>query len=149
MVYKPTNVNYTVIHYKQNLDDDKYTEVERETKQGLTNSTVPEVAKTYEGFYALLYEKPAIAADGSTVVEIYYDRYYYLMNFDLDGGYGVEPIYARYGAPIGDVGTPTKAGYTFDGWDKTIPETMPAKNSTYTAQWNNGNNVNFTVVFWY
>ena len=149
VVYKPTNVNYTVIHYKQNLDDDKYTEAARETKQGLTNSTVPEVAKTYEGFYALLYEKPNIAADGSTVVEIYYDRYYYLMNFDLDGGYGVEPIYARYGTPIGTVGTPTKAGYTFTGWDKEIPQTMPAENSTYTAQWNNGNSVNFTVVFWY
>lgn len=155
VVYKPTNVNYTVIHYQQNLNDDKYTEVERETKQGLTNSTVPEVAKTYEGFYALLYEKPAIAADGSTVVEIYYDRYYYLMNFDLDGGYGVEPIYARYGTKIGTVGTPTKAGYTFSGWSLdgtnvvTLPETMPAENSTYTAQWNNGNSVNFTVVFWY
>lgn len=107
--YKPTNVNYTVIHYKQNLNDDKYTEeLPHETKQGLTKSTVPEVAKNYEGFYALLYEKPAIAADGSTEVEVYYDRYYYLMNFDLDGGYGVEPIYARYGTPIGDVGTPPR-----------------------------------------
>lgn len=149
VVYKPTNVNYTVIHYQQNLNDDNYTEVERETKQGLTGSTVPEVANTYAGFYALLYEKPAIAADGSTVVEVYYDRYYYLMNFDLDGGYGVEPIYARYGAPISDVGTPTKEGYTFKGWDKQIPATMPAENSTYTAQWNDGNSVNFTVVFWY
>ena len=155
VVYKPTNVDYTVIHYQQNLNDDKYTEVERETKQGLTNSTVPDVAKTYDGFYALLYEKPAIAADGSTVVEIYYDRYYYLMNFDLDGGYGVEPIYARYGTPIGTVATPTKAGYSFAGWSldgttvDSLPKTMPAENSTYTAQWNDGNSVNFTVVFWY
>lgn len=149
VVYKPTNVNYTVIHYKQNLDDDNYTEeVERETKQGLTNSTVPDVAKTYDGFYALLYEKPAIAADGSTVVEIYYDRYYYLMNFDLDGGYGVEPIYARYGAPIGDVGTPTKAGYTFEGWTPSIPATMPADNTSYKASWKIGES-GFTVVFWY
>ena len=45
VVYKPTNVNYTVIHYQQNLNDDKYTEAERETKQGLTKSTVQEVAK--------------------------------------------------------------------------------------------------------
>ena len=154
VVYKPTNVNYTVIHYKQNLDDDKYTEAERETKQGQTNSTVPEVAKTYEGFYALLYEKPAIAADGSTVVEVYYDRYYYLMNFDLGGGYGVEPIYARYGAPIGNVGTPTKAGYTFKGWslDGTnvvaLPLTMPASNQTYIAIWELGDPVNYTVVYW-
>lgn len=154
VVYKPTNVNYTVIHYKQNLDDDKYTEAARETKQGLTNSTVPEVENTYDGFYALLYEKPNIAADGSTVVEIYYDRYYYLMNFDLDGGYGVEPIYARYGTQIGTVGTPTKAGYTFGGWSLDgkntvdLPETMPAENRTYKAVWTPGTAAKVTVVFW-
>lgn len=154
VVYKPTNVDYTVIHYQQNLNDDNYTEKERETKQGLTNSTVPEVAKKYDGFYALLYEKPNIAADGSTVVEVYYDRYYYLMNFNLDGGYGVEPIYARYGAPISDVGTPTKAGYSFSGWSLdgttvgSLPETMPAKNCTYKAVWEADNTAKVTVVFW-
>ena len=154
VVYKPTNVNYTVIHYQQNVNDDKYTESERETKQGLTNSTVPEVAKEYAGFYALLYEKPAIAADGSTVVEVYYDRYYYLMNFDLDGGYGVEPIYARYGTPIGNVGTPKKAGYSFAGWslDGTnivdLPETMPPENRTYKAVWAADDTAKVTVVFW-
>ena len=145
--YKPTNVNYTVIHYQQNLNDDNYTEATRETKQGLTNSSVPEVEKKYEGFYALLYEKPVIAADGSTLVEVYYDRYYHLMNFDLDGGYGVEPIYARFGAPI-SVDTPTKPGYTFDGWDKTIPATMPNENTSYKASWKIGES-GFTVVFWY
>lgn len=152
--YKPINVNYTVIHYQQNLNDDNYTETERETKQGLTNSIVPSVAKSYEGFYALLYEQPAIAADGSTVVEIYYDRYYYLMNFDLDGGYGVEPIYARYGAPISDVGTPTKAGYSFTGWSLNgtetdlLPETMPAESRTYKAVWKANDTAKVTVVFW-
>ena len=154
VVYKPTNVDYTVIHYKQNLDDDKYTEAERETLQGLTKSEVPEVKKNYEGFYALLYEKPTIAADGSTVVEVYYDRYYYLMNFDLDGGYGVEPIYARYGAPIGNVGTPTKAGYIFQGWSLdgknivALPEKMPAENRTYKAIWKADDTAKVTVVFW-
>ena len=154
VVYKPTNVNYTVIHYQQNLDNDNYTEKERETTQGLTNDAVPEVAKKYEGFYALLYEKPNIAADGSTVVEVYYDRYYSLMNFDLDGGYGVEPIYARYGSPIGNVGTPTKAGYSFSGWSLdgttvvSLPETMPAENRTYKAVWKADNTAKVTVVFW-
>lgn len=153
VVYKPTNVDYTVIHYQQNLNDDNYTETKRETKQGLTNSTVPDVANADEGFYALLYEKPTIAADGSTVVEVYYDRYYYLMNFNLDGGYGVEPIYARYGTPIGDVGTPTKAGYSFSGWSldgttDSLPGTMPAENRTYKAVWEADNTAKVTVVFW-
>jgi uncharacterized repeat protein (TIGR02543 family) len=161
VVYKPTNVDYTVIHYQQNVDNDQYTEVGRETRQGLTNSPVPEVAwdkdddteNNPEGFYSLLYEKPAIAADGSTVVEVYYDRIYSLMLFDLDGGYGVEPIYARYGTPIGNVGTPTKAGYTFKRWseDGTIvdlPDEMPAGNKTYKALWQPDNTAKVTIVFW-
>lgn len=156
VVYKPTDVNYTVIHYQQNVDNDNYTEVARETLTGKTNSTVPEVAENYSGFFALLYERPTIAADESTVVEIYYDRNYYLMNFELDGGYGTEPVYARYGAPIGTVNTPTKAGYTFTGWSDvkdgttpvTVPSTMPAANTTYYAIWNMGNTAKVTVVFW-
>ena len=148
VTYKPTNVNYTVIHYQQIVDFDMYREVERETKQGLTNSQVPEVAKSYEGFYSLIYERPNIAADGSTVIEVYYDRYYYLMTFDLDGGYGTEPIYARYGASIGAITEPTKPGYAFAGWDKTIPTTMPAANTSYKANWTVGE-AGFTVVFWY
>lgn len=147
VTYKPTNVEYTVIHYWQNVDNDNYVEHERETLQGLTKSTVPEVANAYDGFYALLYEKPAIAADGSTVVEVYYDRMYYLINFDLDGGYGVEPIYARYGAPV-SVGTPTKAGYSFVEWDPALPETVPMDGGTYTAEWQADNTAKVTIVFW-
>ncbi|MDD6143835.1 MAG: InlB B-repeat-containing protein [bacterium] len=156
VVYKPTNVDYTVIHYQQNVENDEYTEVARETKQGLTNTTVPEVAKEYPGFYSLLYERPAIAADGSTVIEVYYDRYYYLMNFDMDGGYGSEPVYDRYGAAIGEVTEPTRAGYTFKGWAATengttavdLPKTMPAENRTYYAIWEAAATANVTVVFW-
>lgn len=148
VVYKPTNVDYTVIHYQQNVDNDMYREVERETKQGLTNSQVPESAKSYEGFYSLIYERPNVAADGSTVIEVYYDRYYYLMTFDLDGGYGTEPIYARYGASIGAITEPTKPGYAFAGWDKTIPTTMPAANTSYKANWTVGDSTKVTVVIW-
>lgn len=156
VVYKPTNVNYTVIHYQQNIDDDHYTIESTETKQGLTASQVPEVAKTFTGFYSLLYERPAIAADGSTVIEIYYDRYYYLINFDMDGGYGTDPVYARYGAQIGTVTNLTKAGYTFEGWSETkggteavtLPENVPAESKTYYAIWKVDDTAKVTVVFW-
>lgn len=149
VTYKPAEVEFTVKHYQQNVDDDNYTLLETETKNGYTESPVgANLATTYEGFYSLLYDTTTkIAADGSTVVEIYYDRYYYLMNFDLDGGYGVEPIYARYGAPI-SVGTPTKPGYSFNGWDPELPATMPAENTTHKATWNAGT-TSYTVVYWY
>ena len=150
VTYKPAEVEFTVKHYQQNVDNDKYTLADTETKTGFTESEVGDkLKKSYDGFTGLLYDTTTkIAADGSTVVEIYYDRNYYLMNFDLDGGYGVEPIYARYGANI-NVGEPTKAGYMFNGWDKKIPATMPAENTTYKASWEKGDNVKFTVVFWY
>lgn len=150
VTYQAAEVDFTVKHYQQNVSNDEYTLADTETKKGFTESAVGAgLAKTdYKGFTALLYDTTTkIAADGSTVVEIKYDRYYYLMNFDLDGGYGVEPIYARFGAPI-NVGKPTKPGYTFDGWDKTIPATMPDENTSYTASWKIGES-GFTVVFWY
>lgn len=143
--YYPALVDFTVKYYQQNVNDDKYSLFETKTKQGYTEKPVSEYetgengfAANYDGFTRLLYDGTAtIAADGSTVVELYYDRNYYLMNFNLDGGYGVEPIYARYGAPI-SVGTPTKPGYSFGGWDPELPGTMPAKNSTFKARWNEG-----------
>lgn len=149
VTYQPAEVEFTVEHYQQNVDDDNYTLLETEPKNGYTESPVgANLATTYEGFYSLLYDTTTkIAADGSTVVKIYYDRYYYLMNFDLDGGYGVEPIYARYGAPI-NVDKPTKPGYSFDKWEPTLPATMPAENTTHKATWNAGT-TSFSVVFWY
>lgn len=150
VTYQPAEVDFTVKHYRQNVSNDGYTLANTETKKGYTESAVGEgLAKTDDtGFYSLLYDTTTkIAADGSTVVEIYYDRYYYLMNFNLDGGYGVEPIYARYGAAI-NVGTPTKPGYTFDKWTPAVPTAMPDKNTSYTASWKIGES-GFTVVFWY
>ena len=149
VTYQPAEVEFTVKHYQQNVSNDEYTLTDTETKKGFTEAAVGEgLAKTYSGFYSLLYDTTTtIAADGSTVVEVYYDRYYYLMNFDLDGGYGVEPIYARFGAAI-NVVDPTKPGYTFTGWDKAIPKTMPVDGGTYKATWKIGES-GFTVVFWY
>lgn len=148
--YKPAEVEFTVEHYKQNVSNDEYTLADTETKKGYTESAVGDgLAKTdYTGFYSLLYDTTTkIAADGSTVVKIYYDRYYFLMNFDLDGGYGVEPIYARYDAPI-SVDKPTKPGYSFNVWEPELPATMPAENTAHKATWDTGT-TSYTVVYWY
>ena len=151
VTYKPSEVNYTVRHYVQNTMDDGYTLADTATGKAFTNalvSSLGDLSKKYDGCYSLLYDNTVrIAADGSTVIDIKYDRYYYLLNFDLKGGYGVEPIYARYGAPV-SVGTPTKAGYIFAGWDRDLPGTVPAHNDKFTAKWTE-DKAGFTVVFWY
>lgn len=148
VTYHPANVGFTVNHYLQNVADNNYTLNVSERHDGFTESEVgTDLAETYPGFAALLYNtKAKVAADGSTVVEIYYDRNYYMMSFNLDGGYGVEPIYARFGASV-KVENPTKPGYTFNGWEPDVPATMPINGGTHTAQWQK-NNANYTVQYW-
>lgn len=150
VIYYPANVGFTVNHYLQNVADNNYTLNVSERHDGFTESEVGDgLAKTtYTGFAALLYNtKAKVAADGSTVVEIYYDRNYYMMSFNLDGGYGVEPIYARYGASV-KVENPTKPGYTFNGWEPTVPTTVPAENTTYKAKWQAEKTAKVSVVIW-
>lgn len=149
VTYHPANVGFTVNHYLQNVADNNYTLDKTEEVGGFTESEVGDgLAETYPGFAALLYNtKAKVAADGSTVVEIYYDRNYYMMSFNLDGGYGVEPIYARYGASV-KVENPTKPGYTFNGWEPTVPTTVPAENTTYKAKWKVDDSVNYRVQYW-
>lgn len=149
VTYHPANVGFTVNHYLQNVADNNYTLDKTEEVGGFTESEVGDgLAETYPGFAALLYNtKAKVAADGSTVVEIYYDRNYYMMSFNLDGGYGVEPIYARFGASV-KVENPTKPGYTFSGWEPTVPTTVPAENTTYKAKWQAEKTAKVTVVVW-
>ena len=169
IVYKATFVTYSVCFWEQNVDDDQYTEAKtivvdpdnlndldssykRKTGEVIPNN-LSDLYKP-DGFYSLKYDPSiTVAADGSTVINIYYDRYYYLMNFNLDGGYGVEPVYARFGYTIGEIGTPIKSGYSFSGWTLDgvtveLPETMPAINTTYVAVWTANDTAKLTVVFW-
>ncbi len=167
VVYRPAPVNYTVRHYTQNEQDDHYQFFGETTGLQLTGSPVPDdCAIGIDGFSALYYERLVVAADGSTVIEIYYDRNYYLADFDLGGGYGVEPIYARYEARFG-ANEPTRAGYDFDGWEpvsvdgrEPTPEeaskydlndgrqiNLPFMNLTYRAKWKQSSTT-YTVVYW-
>ena len=134
-----TNTAYTVEHYWQNLADDGYTLHETENKTGTTGSTTAAAAKSEAGFTARAFEQTTIAADGSTVVKIYYTRNSYTLTWNFDGGKenatGYTTGTVKFGADITKPADPTKTGYTFAGWDKTIPDTMPANNLTITAKW--------------
>ena len=59
----------------------------------------------------------------------------YTITFDTNGGSEIAPITQDYGTKITAPADPTRKGYTFKGWDKEIPETMPAENITVKAQW--------------
>ena len=59
----------------------------------------------------------------------------YTITFDTNGGSKIAPITQDYGTEITAPDNPTRKGYTFKGWDKEIPKTMPAENITITARW--------------
>ena len=59
----------------------------------------------------------------------------YTITFNTNGGSEIASITQDYGTAIVAPANPTKSGYTFTGWDKTIPSTMPAENITVTATW--------------
>lgn len=164
--YKAVDVPYGVKYFFQDIHDDMYSEniglyytSLAKTGSIVSNEELESNAGNTEGFSALFYYPESIAADGSTVYECYYDRNYYLIMFNMDGGYGVEPIYARYDAPF-SVNAPTRPGYIFAGWDlyveeddgydgepDAIPGRIPLENQSYKAIWTTAE-AQVTLVYW-
>lgn len=79
--WNAAQVNYTVIHWWENADDDGYSFHESETKTGLTGTEVNAAAKSYNGFTAQPVTKKTIKGDGSTIVSVYYKRNVYEVKF--------------------------------------------------------------------
>ena len=80
-------------------------------------------------------EIPETMPAGNITVKAQWEINQYTITFDTNGGSEIAPITQDYGTKITAPDNPTRKGYTFKGWDKEIPETMPAENITITARW--------------
>ena len=135
------NVNYAVKYYFQTTEgDDNYEHKDEsnDTKNGITGSQTNVTADEVAGFTALGIEQQTIAADGSTVVEVKYNRKTITYTFDANGGNWNgstenKLVEGLYGAAV-SVPTPTKTGYHCV-WNKQVPVTFDATSDTFTAQW--------------
>lgn len=154
VLYVAGNAEYTVNHYLQNLNDDEYTLDKPVKLTGSIDAYTDAVARLYPGFTAGEVQRSKIAADGTTVVSIYYKRNYYMVQFDANGGVnGPEPIYAKYDTTYNMPEGPTKEGYRFDGWidsdGNRVTEGIVKANVTYTAKWKPiSDEAGVTVVYW-
>ena len=80
-------------------------------------------------------EIPETMPSENITVKAQWEINQYTITFDTNGGSEIAPITQDYGTEITAPDNPTRKGYTFRGWDKEIPETMPAENITITARW--------------
>ena len=147
VTYTGTATTYTVKHLLQNTDGKTYTEDASETIDGTTGTTTVAAARAYKGFTSQEVSQAKVNADGSTVVEIKYDRNSYRLTWNTDGGSYVEPSDILYGASITLPKEPTKLGYTFKGWNNCTA-TMPAEDTTVTAKWEINTRAAYRIIYW-
>ena len=98
----------------------------------ITAPTLTREGYTFKGWDK---EIPETMPAENMTVKAQWEINQYTITFDTNGGSEIAPITQDYGTEITAPADPTRKGYTFKGWDKEIPETMPAENMTVKAQW--------------
>ena len=129
-VFSAGTVAYTVETYVMDVSGN-YGDAATENKSATTGETVSVTPEAREGFTVADESvlSGEVKADGSLVLKVYYSRNQYKLT--VDGN--VTNVY--YGAAISVAEPAAREGYTFAGWDRDVPETMPASDVTLVSQW--------------
>ena len=98
----------------------------------ITAPTLTRKGYTFKGWDK---EIPETMPAENITVKAQWEINQYTIAFDTNGGSEIAQITQDYGTEITAPDNPTRKGYTFKGWDKEIPRTMPVENITVKAQW--------------
>lgn len=147
---------YAIKYYQQNADDDLYTLIETEYDKDTPSRMVSAPVKNYEHFhlntsYERTVQSGQVQSDNSLVLKLYYDRNTAEVTYKSEGQVIGEPTEIRYGANPTLVTSPTKDGYTFNGWYKDgqpFEVTMPDTDITLEANWLRGGTKHYTVKYY-
>lgn len=140
-----SDIKYVVNHWQENIYDDEYILFETEILEGTSDKNVTPSVKKYTGFTSPSKKTVSVAPDGTTVVDYYYARNEYTIDFVTNGGNSVESITLKYGSKL-DIPEATREDYTFGGWytdsslsDSYSDSTMPAYDRVVYAWWEEEN----------
>ena len=152
---KTYTANWTINKYLAKFDSNGGTPDGQTIEQNYLEAlgTLPEVTRTgytFKGWYpnadgtgTKIETTDLMPLNGAT----YYAQWTinkYTVSFDANGGNAVtKTITENYDSELGELPIPTKTGYRFDGWftletggdEITATSKMPAKDTTYFAQW--------------
>lgn len=147
--WEEADVDYTVINYLEGTNGvyEVETSVKKQDKTGKTVTCVPQ---DITGYITPAAYSQVIKADGSTVFEFYYAREEYQIIFKTEGEIISDGVF-KYGSMM-----PTPAayrpGYDFAGWTSAtggaVPETVPAQDTIYNANWRAASGVIYTVKYY-
>ena len=127
---------WQINQYTITFDTDGGSEIAPITQDYGTKITIPEnPTKTGYTFKGWDKEIPGTMPEGDMTITATWAINQYTITFDTNGGSEIAPITQDYGTEITAPEDPTKIGYTFKGWDKEIPSTMPAESMTIKATW--------------
>ena len=148
-----SNTPYTVQHYQQNIADNYYPSsyTDRDNTSGTTGALLSVdngiTLRNYPGFEfdKLEPDSPTIAADGNTVVKVYYKRKTYKVNFSVNGSHGSitatnviggsvtgSPVAVKHGGSITFTAHPD-TGYEVDSWSSNVTPQSPNTTATLTV----------------
>jgi len=127
---------WEINQYTITFDTNGGSEIDSITQDYGTKITAP-ADPTRKGYTFKGWDKeiPETMPADNITVKAQWEINQYTITFDTNGGSEIAPITQDYGTEITAPDNPTRKGYTFKGWDKEIPETMPAENMTVKAQW--------------
>ena len=131
-----SGIGYEVAHYRQKIANDDYEYYDTDVLYGTTGATIDAgtIKKNYEGFdYHHMYPvSPTIAADSSTVVNLYYNRKTYKVYFSVNGSGGNisatavtggtvtgSSVTVKYGGSVTFTAVPDP-GYAVDSWSSNV-----------------------------
>ncbi|HQC30666.1 MAG TPA: InlB B-repeat-containing protein, partial [Acholeplasmataceae bacterium] len=128
--------SWTINQYTITFDTDGGNVINPIT-QDYNTSVVAPANPSKEGYTFANWDQaiPETMPAGSITITALWTINQYTLTFDTDGGNSIDPITQDYNTDVTAPENPIKTGYTFVGWNQTIPATMPSSHKTIKALW--------------
>ncbi|HFI0587324.1 TPA: InlB B-repeat-containing protein [Streptococcus suis] len=154
--FVPYNAEYEVVYKLKNLTGSGYSDIQTVPTRGVLGSTVTPQILTYSyADFERVDTKKIDSASGQKMY-VYYTRKNFILSYNSNGGSNVSQQSGLYDSRIKiSTTTPTKEGYTFEGWydnpdltgSKITNFLTLKKDTTLYAKWT-PNSVAYTVVYY-
>ncbi|WP_276570463.1 InlB B-repeat-containing protein [Streptococcus suis] len=154
--FVPYNAEYEVVYKLKNLTGSGYSDIQTVPTRGVLGSTVTPQILTYSYADFERVDTQKIDSASGQKMYVYYTRKNFTLSYNSNGGSNVSQQSGLYDSRIKiSTTTPTKEGYTFEGWydnpdltgSKITNFLTLKKDTTLYAKWT-PNSVDYTVVYY-